>query len=82
MRAKRCSYSHPHNPDAFDNHSGTCSFGNHSGTCSFGNHSGTCSVGNHSGTRSFALNSPGCTDYSGDAFHSSVSGSGRSQPAV
>ena len=48
----------------------------------FGNHSGTRSVGNHSGTCAFDLYSPGCTDCSGNAFRSSASGSGRSQPAL
>ena len=70
MGAKRCSYPHPHDPGAF------------------GNHSGASSVSNHSGARTFGLYSPGRTDgsgnacNSGNAFHSSVSGSGCSQPAL
>ena len=69
MGAKRCSDPHPHDPGAFSNHAGANSVSNHADTCAFD------------------LYSPGRTDRScnacnsGNAFHSSVSGSGRSQPA-
>ena len=78
MGAKRCSYPHPHDPGAF---------GNDSGASSVSNHSGASSVSNHADTCAFGLYSPGRTDgsgnacNSGNAFRSSASGSGRSQPA-